>query len=126
MTTKVPTAADIFADARLMYSEALERLRVGDVRDAAEKAWCATKRATDALILARTGQIPEHSSATSVEMRKLAEQDADVKRLILPRYYTHQRILHGDCFYNGHCGQIQGYIQAASQHIVDAERLAGL
>ena len=40
---------EIFDDARLMHSEALERLAAGDIRDAAEKAWCATKRATDAL-----------------------------------------------------------------------------
>ena len=44
----------IFADVRQVHAQALERLEQGDVRDAAEKAWCATKRATDALILART------------------------------------------------------------------------
>ena len=43
----------------------------GDVRDAAEKAWCATKRATDALILARTGREPETSRETSQELRNL-------------------------------------------------------
>ena len=48
--------AAIFADARTIHGEALERLQAGDIRDAAEKAWCATKRATDALILARTGR----------------------------------------------------------------------
>ena len=47
---------ELFADARAMHGEALERLAVGDVRDAAEKAWCATKLATDGLILARTGR----------------------------------------------------------------------
>ena len=46
---------EIFADARRMQTQAVERLEAGDLRDAAEKAWCATKRATDALILARTG-----------------------------------------------------------------------
>ena len=35
---------EIFTDARTVHSEALERLREGDIRDAAEKAWCATKR----------------------------------------------------------------------------------
>ena len=44
---------EIFADARAMQAQALQRLEQGDVRDAAEKAWCATKRATDALVLAR-------------------------------------------------------------------------
>ena len=49
---------EIFADARAMQAQALQRLEQGDVRDAAEKAWCATKRATDALVLARTGEEP--------------------------------------------------------------------
>jgi hypothetical protein len=44
----------IFADARLLYDDALEQLESGKLRNAAEKAWGATKRATDALILART------------------------------------------------------------------------
>ena len=34
----------IFADARQVHAEALERLEQGDIRDAAEKAWCATLR----------------------------------------------------------------------------------
>ena len=49
----------IFADARAVHADALRLLATGDIRDAAEKAWCATKRATDALILARTGVEPE-------------------------------------------------------------------
>ena len=35
---------EMFDDAKGMHSEALERLAAGDIRDAAEKAWCATKR----------------------------------------------------------------------------------
>ena len=49
---------ELFDDARHMQAEAMARLADGDVRDAAEKAWCATKSATEALILARTGQEP--------------------------------------------------------------------
>ena len=41
-----------------MHSQAVERLEQGDIRDAAEKSWCATERATDALLLARTGEPP--------------------------------------------------------------------
>ena len=40
---------EIFADAHEMYEASLERWDAGDVRDAAEKAWCATYRATGAL-----------------------------------------------------------------------------
>ena len=51
---------DIFADAQAVHAQAIERLAQGDIRDAAEKAWCATLRATDALILARTGEGTEY------------------------------------------------------------------
>ena len=49
---------ELFTDAGTMHSEALERLPEGSIRDATEKAWCATKRVTDALILAWTGEGP--------------------------------------------------------------------
>ena len=62
MTTETHTVAGIFADARFMHSESLRLLEAGDLRDAAEKAWCATKRATDALILRHTGREPSSQS----------------------------------------------------------------
>ena len=49
---------EIFADAHGMYDDSLERWDAGDIRDAAEKAWCATLSATNALILANTGVEP--------------------------------------------------------------------
>ena len=92
----------IFADARQMQLQALERLAQGDIRDAAEKAWCATKRATDALILARTGTEPERSPVTSRELRRLAGDDREVDGVV-PRYFVRQSTLHGECFYLGLC-----------------------
>ena len=47
----------IFADARQVHAEAIERMEQGDIRDAAEKAWLATLRATNALIW----RIPERN-----------------------------------------------------------------
>ena len=35
----------MMADAHMMQAAALERLDAGDIRDAAEKSWFATKRA---------------------------------------------------------------------------------
>ena len=49
---------EMFGDAMATHRAALERLAAGDVRDAAERAWGATKRATDALVLARAGWEP--------------------------------------------------------------------
>ncbi len=111
----------IFADAREVYVSALERLEQGDIRDAAEEAWCAT----DALILARTGEEPEKSPVTSRELRVLAAKDRRVDGLV-SRYYTRMGILHGDCFYLGMCEPVeetQRRIRETLLYIQDAEAL---
>ena len=56
MTTSADRIEDIFRDARELQADALEMLAQGRIRNAAEKDWGATKRATDALVLARTGE----------------------------------------------------------------------
>ena len=50
------TVKTIF-DAQALQSSAVDQLDQGDIRDAAEKAWGATKRATDVLVLVRTGEL---------------------------------------------------------------------
>ena len=54
--TMAVTIRETFDDARRLYDSAMERLDAGDVRDAAEKAWCAARRATEALVLARNNE----------------------------------------------------------------------
>ena len=123
-TDRVPA---IFADARAVHADALRLLEAGDIRDAAEKAWCATKRATDALVLARTGTEPEFSSDTSRGLLVLAEADGAVSPLI-GRYYSRQGHLHGECFYHGVCepaAEVERRIRQTADYINDAERLAG-
>ena len=115
---------EIFDDARAMHSSALERLEAGDVRDAAEKAWCATKRATDALILARTGEEPRTTARTTNELDSLASRDSRISPLV-GRYYTRIGQLHGACFYDGICNdQTERRIRETSLYIDDAQRLA--
>jgi len=117
----------IFADARGVHADALRLLDAGDIRDAAEKAWCATKRATDALILARTGEAPELSPDTSQGLLMLASRDEAINPLI-GRYYSRQGHLHGDCFYMGNCepiAEVRRRIIQTADYISDAERLAG-
>ena len=121
-------AARIFADARSMYDSALERLAADDIRDASEKAWCAAKRATDALILARTGQEPPKSPDTTRALDALADQDSSVK-ILVGRYYSRQSQLHGDCFYSGVCQPLattERRIRETIDYIQDAEQLADL
>lgn len=121
-------AAALFAEARAVHASALERLAAGDVRDAAEKAWCATKRATDGLIVARTGEEPERSPATTRALEFLAAADPEVGRLLPGRYYFRQSWLHGQCFYMGQCDPLsttERRIRETAAYIADAERLAG-
>ena len=119
--------SEIFFDARAVHADALRLLESGDVRDAAEKAWCAAKRATDALILARTGEEPEISSDTARGLVRLATED-QVFRALRRRYHSRQSTLHGDCFYLGLCepiDEIERRIRRTADYISDAERLAG-
>ncbi len=127
MTTVESDAARIFADAQYMYNAALDRIAAGDIRDAAEKAWCATIRATEALILARTGDLPPTSSATTQAFLILIRTDGTVERLRDP-YFARQAALHGRCFYDGVCepvDQTERMIRQTSDFIADARRLAG-
>ena len=90
----------LFADAHDLYQDALEMLDQGRLRNAADKAWVATKRATDALILARTGEEPRTSGQTMRMIRQLRRQDPALEPLRL-RYGHRQSFLHGACFYDG-------------------------
>ena len=124
--TTATDAARTFDDARAMYTSAIEQLDAGDIRDAAEQAWCATKRATDALILARTGVEPERSPETSRQLNELARRDAGVEGLV-GRFYSRQGQLHGECFYLGLCEPVEATtrrIRETVAYITDAEALA--
>ncbi|MDE2787295.1 MAG: hypothetical protein OXL37_11590 [Chloroflexota bacterium] len=120
-------ARTIFDDARAMHHQSLERLDAGDLRDAAEKAWCATKRATDALILARTGEKIETSSGTTQELVRLVRTDRDLRPL-RGKYFDRQSALHEACFYLGACDpeDDEKLIRETAQYLNDAERLAFL
>ncbi len=125
MATVEANAARIFADARRMGDAAAERMAAGDVRDAAEKAWCATLRATEALVLARTGQEPETSTAAGRRLRALSMDDQSLWDLRL-RYSDRQSILHGECFYHDYYqpDEIGLLVRETLDYVRDAEGLA--
>ena len=126
MTTPTIEPATVFADAHEMYAAALERLEQDDIRDAAEKAWYAAKRATDALILAHTNVLPPRSPDTTRGLRTLAAADPAFSSL-RARYFERQAALHGDCFYTGWCEPIADtelLIRETIEYIRDAEGLA--
>ena len=126
MTTAETDAAAVFADAQDVLNTAIEQLVAGDLRDAAEKAWCATKRATDALILARTGELPPKSPDTTRRLLAMSEGDPAVRDL-RGRYFERQSFLHGDCFYTGLCEPVEAaerLIRETTGYIQDARGLA--
>ena len=125
MVVATSRVQELFDDARFIHRSALERLDALDVRDAADKAWCATKRATDALILARTGEEPGTTAMTSDGLDDLADEDHRVRSLV-GRYYSRISQLHGDCFYDSRCDSPHTVrrIRETAEYITDAELLA--
>ena len=117
----------IFADARAVHADALRLLEAGDARNAAGKAWCATKLATNALILARTGLETQISSDTPRGLASLATDDQAILPLFT-HYHVRQGHLYGDCFRLGVCkpaDEVERRIRETADYISDAERLAG-
>ena len=124
--TQFRIAERVFADAWIMHAAAVERLEASDIRDASEKAWCATKRATDALIMERTGQEPRTSGQTRRGVRALGRNDDEIRGLAV-RYGNRESVLHGSCFYDGDCepeDELARDIRETADYILDAERLA--
>ena len=128
MTTGTDRIQSIFDDAHELQADALEMLAQGRLRNAAEKAWGATFRATVALVLARTGEEHERTHGAGAALRALASLDESVRGArLLRRYYSRQSALHGECFYNGFCDPIEDTerrIRETSDYIDAAERLA--
>ena len=113
-----------FDDARGVHAQGIQQLEHGDIRDAAEKAWCATKRATEGVILARTGEEPETTALTTEGLLELASRSANAESLV-GRYFTRISYLHGSCFYNKMCGpHTERRIRETAAYIDDAEALA--
>ncbi len=118
----------VFADAWVLYEDALEELERGKLRNGAEKAWGATKRATDALVLARTGVEPATTRDTSRTLHALVLLDTRVESLV-GRYHTRADYLHGQCFYDGMCEppeEVERRIRETADYIRDAQELAGV
>ena len=125
MATAQADATRIFDDARTMNDAALQRLAAGDLRNAAEKAWCATLRAVEALVLARTSQYPVRSTHASRRLQLMADSDSSLVDL-RHRYLDRQDALHGHCFYHEFCPMpnTAERIHDTAFFIADAVRLA--
>ena len=118
---------EIFRDAEKLYEDALNELEGGRVRDAAEKAWGATVRATDDLIFARIEEKPVRTDLTTRRLHELALKDPELDEKLLGRYHTRKDFLHGICFYMGVCEPLDSIIRRIKEtkdYINDARKLA--
>jgi len=97
-----PEVEELFKDAENLYQEALKELEEGRIRKAAENAWGATAKATDALLYARAKVEIVRGLGRTREIYKLAEKDSEVGALV-KEYNDRILHLHGNCFYEGIC-----------------------
>lgn len=90
----------LFTDARSLHSAALAQLEQGQLQKAAGKAWDATVKATDGLILARTGKEPADDRQTFTDILTLGVADPALKDLGF-RYGSSCGLLFEHCFCDG-------------------------
>ena len=127
MTTTTDRVSELFDDARVLYGDALDMLVEGKIRNAAEKAWGATKRSTDALVLARTGTEPQSAGGARRALLRLSSNEPAVDRF-QGRYNTRSALLHVNCFYDGNCEpeeEMTALIRDTESYINEAITLTG-
>ncbi len=123
--TTTDRVGELFTDARVLYADALEMLDQNRIRNAAEKAWGATKRATDALVLALEGAEPQSAGQARRALLRLSATSPKFETL-QGQYHTRSELLHVNCFYDGNCEpevEMANLIRTTIAYISDAETL---
>ena len=126
MTTTTDRVTELFADSQSRYGDALEMLDQGKLRNAAEKAWGATKRSTDAMVLARTGHEPQSAGQARRALLRMSS-DGPAFVSFQGQYSTRSLLLHINCFYDGNCepeAEMTALIRATDSYIEEAINLA--
>ena len=113
------------ADARTMHYEAMARLEAGDWRDAAEKAWCATRNATQAVVLEVYGEDSPRSTNIDSGIRSLAmERGGEWVRMrrdcAEAAYFLHIEAFCGGVYHE----DIPDLVRGVSDYITLVEELA--
>ena len=98
----------------------------GKIRNAAEKAWGATERATDGLVLHQDGEEPQEAGQARRALLRLSALDPSYD-VFQGQYNTRSALLHVNCFYDGNCEperEMAGLIRATALYIDLAARLS--
>lgn len=119
-------ASIIFADARILYADALEMLDSGKLRNAAEKAWGAVQCAANALLLELTGTGAATESDAGTQLAGLSLANPEVEP-----FRAQFSALAQELFYNCICDELyepmevfEADIQSTADFIAAAERLS--
>ena len=126
MSTPDVRVTELFDDAQVLYGDALEMLGMGKLRNAAEKAWGATKRSTDAMVLARTGNEPQSAGQARRALLRMRNDGQDFLAFH-GEYSIRSELLHVNCFYDGNCepeAEMTALIRATDSYIAEARNLA--
>jgi len=119
---------EIVSDAENLLMKAIEEMNV-NLRDAAEKAWGATVRATDALILAKYDETPKSMKDRREKLGELILREPELDKLGLwERLHSRESSLHVSCFYDGECKPadvIKRKISETKNYIEDIKALVG-
>ncbi len=101
------TVEDLIKDAEDLLIKAINEVPI-NLRDAAEKAWGATVKVAEAIVLAKTGEVPH----PEVRTRKLKElRYVQEMKEFLNGYFSRMGFLHGECFYGGKCEPREAVIE---------------
>ena len=120
-----PIADALMQDAHAMQSAALQCLEADDWRDAAEKAWCAARNATKALVLEVDEAESQRSTKIEVGMRNLARQRGGEWLTLRGRYSEIVHYLHAEAFYDGsYTDDVPDLVRQVSDYIELAEKLS--
>lgn len=118
-------AETLMRDARAMQEEAIGRLEAGDWLDASEKAWCAARNATQAVVLEIYGLDSPRSTNIDSGIRALArerggewvEMRKDYTEVV---YHLHIEAVYGGVYHD----DIPDLVRGVSDYIRLAEELA--
>ena len=118
-------AETLMRDARAMQEEAIAQLDVGDWRDAAEKAWCATRNATQAVVLEIYGVDNPRSTNIDAGIRSLARERGGEWVELRKDYTEVVYHLHIEAFYGGvYHDDIPDLVRGVADYIRTAGELA--
>lgn len=125
MVLKDAQAETMMQDAYAMQAAAVQRLEAGDWRDAAEKAWCATRNATQAMVLEILGEDNPRSTKIESGLRLLSHERGGQWTELRNRFGYVAHYLHGRAFYDGiYSDDLPELVRGVADYIRLAEELA--